>query len=341
MNWLDRLFNKQTPSAAPWSFPHRIEGLTDTLALTAFQHEITTRERAIACWTFVSDGLLGLGQKELALTIERGRDEHPEEIAREMGSFIVAVHRMAGQGRLVDIGDLTLFGGPGPAGARGVAYVVPETMPGVELPLLTLAVIPLIGAEAPLARNFGPARVMARLAAHYRFYPCPPWWERGRAAVAANSGDDTSVLAQMVRVHVRGVSARMQGRNVRLSVHPGAQEALQRTLAEAPGDTAFAMLIAPDHEADGMFVWRPGGDQLEAATPEGSRGERLSLAFLGFAVGVDDVGGRVMEDGAMLMFTTQAWEALRAALAAGEPLTLPPTVGDVGLELHWITASSA
>ena len=29
MNWLDRLFNKQTPSAAPWSFPHRIEGLTD------------------------------------------------------------------------------------------------------------------------------------------------------------------------------------------------------------------------------------------------------------------------------------------------------------------------
>ena len=336
MNWLDRLFSKQTPPAAPWSFPHRIEGLTDTLALTVFEHEITAREGAIPCWTFVSDGLLGQGQKELALTIARGRDEHPEGIAREVGSFMVAVHRMAGQGRLVDVGDLTLFGGPGPAGARGFTYLAPDTMPGVELPLLTLAAIPLIGAEAPLARNYGPARVMARLAAHYRYYPCPPWWERGRPAFAAFPGDNTSLLAQMVRVHVRGVSARMDGSDVRLSVHPGAREALQRTLAEAPADVAFAILITPDVEADGTFVWRPGSDQLEAATPEGSRGERLSLAFVGFAVGVDDVGGRVMEDGAMLMFTAGAWGTLGAAIAEGEPLTLAPTVGNIGLQLHWV-----
>ena len=339
MNWLDRLFSKKTPPAAPWSFPHRIERLTDTLTLTVFEHEITARERAIPCWTFVSDGLLGQGQKELALTIARGPDEHPEGIADEVGNFLVDVHRMAGQGRRVDVGDLTLFGGPGPAGARGFTYLAPDTMPGVDLPLLTLAAIPLIGAEAPLARNYGPARVMARLAAYYRYYPCPPWWERGRPAFATFPGDNTSLLAKMVRVHVRGVSARMDGRDVRLSVHPDAREALQRTLAEAPADTAFAILIPPDVEADGVFVWRPGSDQLEAATPEGSRGERLSLAFVGFAVGVDHVGGRVMEDGAMLMFTTEAWEALGAAVAAGAPLTLAPTVGNVGLRLHWATAS--
>jgi hypothetical protein len=341
MNWLDRLFSKKTPPTAPWSFPHRIEGLTDTLAFTVFEHEITTLGRVIACWTFVSDGLVGMGQKELALTIKRGRDEHPEGIAREVGSFLVDMYRRAGQGRRVDVGDLTLFGGPGPAGVRGFAYVAPETLPGVELPLLTLAAIALIGLEAPLARNYGPARVLARLAVHYRHYPCPPWWERGRAAVAAGAGDDTSLLAQMVRVHVRGVCARMAGSNVRLSVHPGAREALQRTLFETPSDVAFAMLIAPDPEADGMLVWRPGDDQLAAATPEGSRGERLSLAFVGFAVGVDDVGGRVMEDGAMLMFTTEAWATLGAALAAGEPLTLSPTVGNVGLELHWIADRTA
>ena len=336
MNWLSRLFTKKTAPSPRWTFPHRIEGLSDTLALTVFEHELATHERAIPCWTFVTDGLLGQGQKELALTIARGDGEHPEDIAREVGSFAVAVHRMAGQGRLVDVGDLTMFGGLGPAGARGFAYVVPETMPGVEFPLLALAAIPLVGDEARLARDFGPARVLARLAAHYRYYPCPPWWERGRPAFAAQPGDESSLLAQMVRVHVRGVSARMDGGNVRLSVHPGAREALQRTLAEAPTDAAFAILIGPDTEADGAFVWRPGSDQLSAATPHGSRGERLSLAFVGFAVGVDDVGGRVMEDGAMLMVTPEAWAALGTAIAEGEPFTLAPTVGTVGLQLHWV-----
>jgi len=162
------------------------------------------------------------------------------------------------------------------------------------------------------------------------------WWERRRTAIAAVLGDDTSLLAQMPRVHIRGVSARMEGSTVRLSVHPAAREGLQRTLAAAPRDVAFALMIEPDVEADGMFVWRPGEDALSAATPEGSRGERLSLAFVGFAVGVDDVGGRVMEDGALLMLTAEAWQALCAALDAGEPFTVPPTVGNVGLQLHWM-----
>jgi hypothetical protein len=335
MNWLSRLFTKKTVASPAWTFPYRIEALSDTLALTVFEHEITTQERAISCWTFVTDGLVGQGQKELALTIARGPGEHPEDIAREVETFAVAVHRMAGQGRRVDVGDITLLGGLGPAGARGFAYVVPETLPGVDLPLSVVTAIPLIGDEARLAREFGPARVLARLAAHYRYYPCPPWWERGRPAVAAVPGDGTSLLAQMVRVHVRGVSARMDGSNVRLSVHPGAREALQRTLAEAPRDAAFAILITSDIGADGAFLWRPGSDQLQAATPKGSRGQRLSLAFIGFAVDQPDTGGRVMEDGAILMFTTQAWEALGAAIAAGAPLVLPATVGDVGLHLHW------
>ena len=336
MSWLNRLFGKKTAPLEPWSFPHRIDGLADSLALTVFEHEMAALGRSIPCWTFVSDGLLGHGQKELVLTVARARGEHPQGFAHEVAGFVTAVHRVAGQGQLVDVGELTLFGGLGPGGAQGVAYIHPEPLPGVEIPLSSLAVIPLMGAEAQLARDFGLARVMARLAAHYRFYPCPVWWERGRTAIAAVLGDDTSLLAQMPRVHIRGVSARMEGSTVRLSVHPAAREGLQRTLAAAPRDVAFALMIEPDVEADGMFVWRPGEDALSAATPEGSRGERLSLAFVGFAVGVDDVGGRVMEDGAMLMLTAEAWQALCAALDAGEPFTVPPTVGNVGLQLHWM-----
>jgi hypothetical protein len=182
-------------------------------------------------------------------------------------------------------------------------------MAGVEAPLSVLAAIPLMGAEAQVARDFGVTRVLARLARHYRYYPCPPWWERGRSAVAALPGDDTSVLMQMEHVRVVGVTARMEAGQVRLRVHPAAREELHRTLTRAPRNAALALLTDPDVEADGLLVWTPGVEGREAATPAASRGERLGFAFVSFAVGVEQVGGRIVEDGVVLMFTAPAWEA--------------------------------
>jgi len=336
VNWLSNLFGKNAASAEPWSFPRRIEGLADTLAMTVFEHEIARIRRSLPCWTFVSDGLLAHGQKEMMLTVARTRGEHPDDIAREVARFLVDVYRLAGQGRRVDEGGLTIFRSPGPAGADGIAYIRPEPMAGVEAPLSVLAAIPLMGAEAQVARDFGVTRVLARLARHYRYYPCPPWWERGRSAVAALPGDDTSVLTQMEHVRVVGVTARMEAGQVRLRVHPAAREELHRTLTRAPRNAALALLTDPDVEADGLLVWTPGVEGREAATPAASRGERLGFAFVSFAVGVEQVGGRIVEDGVVLMFTAPAWEAFTAALAAGTALTLSPTAGNIGLELHWI-----
>ncbi len=69
----------------------------------------------------------------------------------------------------------------------------------VELPSSALAAIPLMGVEAEVAAALGVTRVMGRLARHYRYYPCPPWWDRGRASIAAAAGDDTSILRRLAR----------------------------------------------------------------------------------------------------------------------------------------------
>ena len=95
MSWLNRLFGKKTAPLEPWSFPHRIDGLADSLALTVFEHEMAALGRSIPCWTFVSDGLLGHGQKELVLTVARARGEHPQGFAHEVAGFVTAVHRVA------------------------------------------------------------------------------------------------------------------------------------------------------------------------------------------------------------------------------------------------------
>ena len=48
MNWLSNLFGKNAASAEPWSFPRRIEGLADTLAMTVFEHEIPRIRQLLA-----------------------------------------------------------------------------------------------------------------------------------------------------------------------------------------------------------------------------------------------------------------------------------------------------
>jgi hypothetical protein len=59
MDWLGRWFGRrQAPAVAPWSFPCRLV-LSDALAMTVFAHDVQTLGPTLACWTFVSDGLIG------------------------------------------------------------------------------------------------------------------------------------------------------------------------------------------------------------------------------------------------------------------------------------------
>src|SRR5262245_37841132 len=337
MKWLGRWFGKRPVAAQPWSFPRRMSVVADSLAVTVFEHAVQSLAGTVSCWTFVTDGLIGFGQKELVLTIAQAPGEHPEHIAAELGRLLAMIRQLAAGGRRVDVGDITTFNGPRPGGARGLSYVEPQRMDGVELPVSALAVIPLMGAEAEVAQRFGVLRVMGRLAAHYRQYPCPPWWVRGRTAVAAAMGDDSSLLERLPLARVPGLSARTDPeRGILLCVHPSAQERFLQTLTAAPSGAAFALLPDLDTGADGLLVWTPGVKGLAAATPPGSRGSRPSLCFVGFALGVDDISTALIEDGALVSCTAGAWDALLEAVRAGEPLTLAPTAGDRGLALDWV-----
>jgi len=85
--------------AAPWSFPRRLDVIPGTLSMTVFDHEIQTLGRTIPCWTFVSDGLLGYGQKELVLTVARSPGEHPQAIAEEISTLLASLQPLAAASR--------------------------------------------------------------------------------------------------------------------------------------------------------------------------------------------------------------------------------------------------
>jgi hypothetical protein len=81
-------------------------------------HTVETPVESVPCWTYVTDGLLAVGQKELTLTVAREAGENSPPPS-PFGFFETA-WELAKSGRIVDVGDFTkfskgeLFGAPRP-----------------------------------------------------------------------------------------------------------------------------------------------------------------------------------------------------------------------------------
>lgn len=306
--------------------------------MTVFTHDLPRPDDPLPCTTFVSERLIALGQKEMLFTLSRGAtadEADPQEFADDVVRFLRRAHYLASEGRRVDVGDISEFGlTGGPDRVRGVCYLTPEWMTGVAVPLSALALIPLVGDEVDAVKVFGFTRVMARLGAHYRYFPCPPWWERNRPVIAVHEEDVDSVLGKCRRWSFAGVCARLQGRCVVLRVPAGSRDALARTLAEAQPDAVPALTLELDPEADGLLVWTPGQPQRSATTPPGSRAERLSLCFLAFAPGQAQDYVSMREDGAVAVLTSTSWTRLLAAVSNAEPVTIDPTADGYALTIE-------
>src|ERR1022692_2821908 len=165
------------PSAT--QFPQVVEVITGKLKVKVFLHDVRADNEVIPCWTYLTDGLLTHKQKEIMFTLRRDSGQRPEDYPREFFRLFDDFFRFAEQGQIVDVGDSTLFDEKGVYGRkefRGVGYVEPERLPGVETgesPLL--AGILLKNDEAVIAWRLGLTRVVALLGKHFRYYPCPPW----------------------------------------------------------------------------------------------------------------------------------------------------------------------
>ena len=220
--------------------------------------------------------------------------------------FVTAVHRVAGQGQLVDVaGSWPCSAGSGRAAPRAWPTSHPEPLPGVEIPLSSLAVIPLMGADGRLARDFGLARVMARLeATALTLLSVPGVVETSTGRHHSSSSATTRVLlAQTPRVHIRGVSSTDRGpQRPSGLVHPAAREGLQRRTGRGAARRCVrAHDRARRRGRRHVRLASGGGIELSDGDARGqSRGERPALARVrGIRGGRrTTLGGRVTEDGA-------------------------------------------
>jgi len=215
-SWFSRATTKveATQQAVPSAtqFPHVVDVIPGKLKVKLFLHDLQVHNEIIPCWTYLTDGLITHKQKEIMFTLRRGPDQRPEDYPRQFFTLFGDFFRFAEQGRLVDVGDPTLFTEEGFCGRkefRGIGYVEPVSLPGVETgesPLL--AGILLMNDEAMIAARLGLTRVAALLGKHFSYYPFPPWSDLDRQPMVSLASMENSLLARASRVPVRGCISR-------------------------------------------------------------------------------------------------------------------------------------
>lgn len=319
----------------PRAFPAEIELSPGTLRARVHLHDVNAQAGRVRCWTYLSDGLAMLGQAEVALTVAVDPGGDPGRFPADPLRLFVTLASLAAQGRVVEVGGVTELGGPGFMGRRALLYASAPPLDGVPIKTGTLAIVAVTDAELAVQRAFGNTRVLAALGKAYRHYPFAPWLDRRRGDVISPQRTRGSILESVPRVHVPG-SVRMEAGNILLRLRPQAAPRLAGALAGLPADAGFALLTEIDPVADGCLTWEAGQQSPAAITPPGSRGERLCGCFALFVPAQPEDGGQLFEDGLAAFLTSASAAALRGALSAQRPISLPARGGRLGVVVEWV-----
>ncbi|MBX7435312.1 DUF3480 domain-containing protein [Mycobacterium sp. Y57] len=289
------------------------------VAANVYPHQLG----ALACTSYVTDGLGAFDHPELVMTMAGALDPTP---------FLRVLVDFAQQGRVVEEGQFAEVGPPGMFGREdfcGVTYQRAWPMHDVPLPDGALAMIVLVGPEMEVAKRYGPLRVLARLGSAHRFFPTAVWCDVNRAPVCAEESQTVLASVPIGRFGVSSVVAR--GYDVVLSMPRSEQPMIASNMPPAEIPVALTMSLA--HDADSCLVWSAGQQAAEAISLPDTAGACLSGCFVLFVPGQTADECNILEDGFVCMLTDQSWQRIRTGLAAGTPVTVP--CGPRTLELVW------
>lgn len=320
------------------SFPVTVDVIPGKLKVRVYLHDIPyPAGKWLSCWSYVSDGLASQKQKEIIFTLLRAPRQRPEDYPHDILDLLEGIYKFAQDGRLVDVGDVTLFGDSGfmRRDIRGIGYVAPESLPGIDIPSTAIAGILLKGDEALIAWNLSLTRVTAQLGNSYRYYPYPFWSDFQRAPVSSSKDMDTSLLEKLPRAHARA-SYYEENNHIFLLLDPSARERLHKQLQNVAVQQPLALRTQVDPRADSCLVWSAGQTKPMAIIPPGSKDLRKTGAFLMFVPEQKEAEIRMIEDGYAILLTTTDWQRIREAIDSGADVSIPPAKpGAAALTLEW------
>ncbi|MFI5908730.1 hypothetical protein [Dactylosporangium sp. NPDC051541] len=283
---------------------------------------IRTASGMLPALLYTTDGLERHGQREMVFAVARTgapAPGFPLTMAR-------TVHRFAAEGRLVDAGDVSVFGRPGvdiDERVTGFVYAdPPAALPStVELARPPLIALPLLAGETAVVQRFGHARVLALLGAQERYYPHPWWFRPGRVPVLDDAEFRAStMLSRAPAYNLPFLHVVHDGERLELSVAPDELPALREAMREAPEVCAYLPGLAGTPKT---YVWSPGQSGPAAiVAPGGERATRLACNFLLIVRGDGQPTARQVEDGFAVLLTGAMHARLLQAVEAGRPVEI-------------------
>jgi len=334
-------------SAAPPTAPGtrvlvREEVVPGKLWVTVYAHALATPGGSLPLWTYASEGLWPLGQREIRFSVKREPSEGEGAFDRQLFDVYKLVYDMAREKKLVDIHGYSQLGGPPLLGRDDfhcIVYGPPQAVDGIPsgAPFLTALIVTC--EEEQLAARTGYARLFARLGASARFYPTPFWTDRKRAVETRPGDFEKTLLTKAPAAHLAGVSVRLErkgglantsktdgffvpGDRVVLRVLPRGAAELREAAAAKVSEDAMLMLLEMDPTAGTSLVWYPGQPNPTVIVCPTAGGDRLTANYL-FLTDKSEPTATASEDGFGLFFPEATWKRIREAFIAGKPITIP------------------
>jgi hypothetical protein len=308
--------------------PAKEEGVVEVTAglrIREYRHALLTPAGPRRFRTFLTEGLRSVGATEVRVTVPATWDDAAVAAATHT---LTIQERFARDRTPATLGGFTEFSANGIADGRRVGVTYGRGMPALGIPgsSSALTAVLLNEDELAVARRGLAMRILGHLAHRTRHFPYPPWWEVRDGPVLAPRDQASSVLkASPPRVPIPDVRVTWRERRaIDISLPATAGDQFNELWAHHPGVAAFLLTAHLAPSADGQIVWIPGA-KTPSATAIGDREpRRVGLAF---AMIVGTTGPtnefRLIEDGAGLVLTNDAFARLRDALRAGDEFELP------------------
>ncbi|XP_077134162.1 zinc finger FYVE domain-containing protein 9 [Ranitomeya variabilis] len=289
------------------------------------------------CWCFTTKGMHAVGQAELVILLQCLPDE--KCLPRDVFCHFVEIYREALAGNMItNLGHSFVsqsFLGSKEHG--GFLYVTPtyQSLQDLVLPAQPYLFGILIQKwETPWAKVF-PMRLMLRLGAEYRLYPCPLFSVRFRKPLFGETGHTIiNVLAdfrnyQYTLPVVQGLVVDMEVRKTSIKIPSNRYNEMLKAMYKSnehvlAGGTCF------NQKADSHLVCVQNDDgnyQTQAISIHKQPRKVTGASFFVFSGALKPSSGflaksSIVEDGVMVQITADSMDALRQALKDMKDFTI-------------------
>ncbi|XP_071478927.1 uncharacterized protein [Diadema antillarum] len=291
------------------------------------------------CWCFSSKGLATVGQDEVVVVLECLPEE--KDIPRDIFCHMYSLYEDAKRGITVTDMSHTLFAGGSFLGSRdhgGFLYIRPtfQCLQKLILPEAPYLVAVLLQKwETPWAKVF-PLRLLLRLGAEFRYYPCPLMSVRFRKPVFGEIGHTImNLLADFKNYQyklpvIRGVVIHMQDRQTVIKFPRNRYDELMKVLNNS-NEHVMALAAAFSQDADSHLVCMQndqGTYQTQAINIQNKPRKVTGASFVVFNGALKASSGltaksSIVEDGLMVQIRPETMAQLKEAMRQMQEVTIP------------------